>query len=128
MKFEKGQSGNPTGRPRGSGPRAKLRDSLTKDVPEILAALVAQAKAGDVQAARTVLDRCLPSLRPVAAPVVVDLGQDLANAGAAVLVALSAGDIGTDQAHDLAGVLSALAKIKETTELESRIAALETKQ
>ncbi|WP_295442756.1 DUF5681 domain-containing protein [uncultured Thiodictyon sp.] len=127
--FKPGASGNPRGRKPGTLTKAgKLRDAIAKDLPEIVAALVEQAKAGDVQAARLLMDRALPALRPTAAPVAVPLGDDLSQASGAVLAALTDGSIGTDQASDLAGVLSALARVKEITELESRVAALEQKK
>lgn len=128
-KFQPGESGNPRGRtPRPRTGPDRLRANLLRDAPEILKALVEQAKGGDATAAKLVLDRCLPSLRPVAAPVAVPLGDDLTQATGAVLAALSAGSIGTDQAHDLASVLASLVKVREAVELENRIAALEAKR
>ncbi|WP_295446494.1 DUF5681 domain-containing protein [uncultured Thiodictyon sp.] len=128
-RFQPGQSGNPAGMKPGTPNRAaKLRDAIAKDLPEIVAALVEQAKAGDVQVARLLMDRALPALRPVAAPVAVPLGNDLTQASGAVLAALSTGEIATDQASDLAAVLSALARVREITELESRVAALEARE
>lgn len=133
MAFEKGRSGNPTGRPRRprlTGPD-QLRADLLRDAPEILKALVEQAKSGDATAARLILDRCLPTLRPQDAPAALPPGvdlSDLAGAPAAVLAALSAGTIGTEQAGALAGVLASLVKVREAVELETRIAALEAKR
>ncbi|WP_295431927.1 DUF5681 domain-containing protein [uncultured Thiodictyon sp.] len=127
--FKPGSSGNPRGRKPGTTTKAgKLRDGIAKDLPEILATLTGLAKSGDVSAARLLLDRALPPLRSVAAPVPVPLGADLTQATGAVLAALAAGSIGTDQASDLASVLSALARVRETVELENRIAALESKR
>ena len=67
MKFEKGQSGNPNGRPRNQIPTAqKLRELIkTDDVSAIIAAMVEQAKGGDIQAAKLILDKVLPSLKAV---------------------------------------------------------------
>ncbi len=61
-KWKKGQSGNPKGRPPGVSAVTKMRESLSGDVPEILAGLVAAAKGGDVQAARLVLESVLAQL------------------------------------------------------------------
>ncbi|WP_020505710.1 hypothetical protein [Lamprocystis purpurea] len=49
----------------------------------------------------------------------------MAGAPTAVLAALSAGTIGTDQAGALAGVMASLVKVREATELEARIIRLE---
>lgn len=131
-RFKPGESGNPQGRKLGTKTAAgKLRDQLLTQAPEILAALIEQAKIGDPAAAKLVLDRCLPALRPTDAPVAMTLPADTADLGAAsqaVLLALGAGSITPDQAGSIAGVLNALARVRETTELEQRIIALEGKQ
>ena len=127
--FKPGASGNPRGRKPGTTTKAgKLRDGIASDLPEIIATLTGLAKAGDVSAARLLLDRALPVLRPCSAPVAVALGADLTQASGAVLAALADGIIGTDQASDLAAVLSSLARVKEVTELENRVTALESRQ
>ncbi|WP_295449633.1 DUF5681 domain-containing protein [uncultured Thiodictyon sp.] len=131
--FQPGETGNPKGRPRKPKPEgpAKLRADLLRDAPDILAALVEQAKSGDPTAARLVLDRCLPALRPTDAPANLPPGievSDLTGAPVAVLKALAAGALSPDQAATIAGALSALVKVREFTELESRIAALESRR
>jgi hypothetical protein len=129
--FKPGISGNPRGRPRGIVNQAKLRKAIASDIPDILSALTTQAKAGDVSAAKLLLDRTVPSLRPVDAPTPLALGtgpDDLAGAVSAVLAALGAGSLTPDQAGAVAGVLSALVRVRESTELEERIRALESRQ
>lgn len=128
MPFQRGQSGNPGGRPRGIQTQAKLRKAIEAHVPSIIDALVQAARNGDTTAARLLLDRTLPALRPVDKPTALPLGEDLTQAAAAVLANLGAGRLGTDQARDLAGVLAALARVRESEELEARIAALEERE
>lgn len=130
MPWTQGQSGNPSGRKPGTGKVEKLRAELAKELPEVLEALVAQAKAGDTGAIKLILERTLPALRPVdaAAPLDLPVGGGLAEQGRAVLVALAAGHLPVNQASSILQGLESLAKLIETDELEARIAALEGKQ
>lgn len=70
-----GRSANPKGRPPGSGKIAKFRQALIAEVPEIIAALGKEAKAGDAQAAKLLLERVLPPLRDLPVDVDVDGNQ-----------------------------------------------------
>jgi len=126
MTFRKGESGNPSGRPRKprTGPD-KLRADLLREAPEILAALVGAAKIGDPAASKLVLDRCLPALRPVDRPAPIALGDDLAEAGRAILTALGAGALTPDQASSIAATIGSLARTAELIEFEKRLSAIE---
>jgi hypothetical protein len=125
--FAPGTSGNPKGRPPGSGKVAELREKLAKDVPDIIKKLVEQAKAGDPSAARLILERVVPAVKPVEMPAFLDLPADgsLTDHGRAILGAAGLGDIPPGQASQLLSGLAALAKLIETDELAARIAALE---
>ena len=63
-KFLPGQSGNPNGRPKGTGTIAKLREAIQEEIPEIIDTLVSAAKSGDVSAAKILIDKVIPTLRP----------------------------------------------------------------
>jgi hypothetical protein len=65
MPWTQGQSGNPSGRKPGTGKIDKLRAALAKELPDVLEALVTQAKAGDTGAIKVILERTVPTLRPV---------------------------------------------------------------
>ena len=127
MKWQSGQSGNPGGRKPGSGKIDKLRAALGKELPEVLEALVAQAKAGDTGAIKLILERTVPALRPVDAPTVLNLPAEggLADQGRAVLLALAAGQLPVNQATGILHAMAGLARLKELEELERRLAALE---
>ena len=86
--FAKGNKLSP-GRPPGRGAVAELRDKLAQDVDKIIGVLREQALAGDLQAMRILLDRVLPSLRPVELPTPLDMPLDstLTDQGRAVLAA-----------------------------------------
>ncbi|MCK7581577.1 MAG: hypothetical protein MZV65_42070 [Chromatiales bacterium] len=64
MAWKKGESGNPRGPKPGSGPVQRLRRVIEQDAPEILAAMVTAAKGGDTAAAKLLLDRIVPPVKP----------------------------------------------------------------
>ncbi len=126
-KFQPGVSGNPRGRPPGIKNQAKLRAAIAKDLPDIIEALTAAAKGGDVQACKLLLDRVLPALKPTDTPVAVPVGEDLASSGRAVVEAVGAGRLAPEQGARMMQGIGALARIVETTELSERIERLEEK-
>ncbi|MFT4194999.1 DUF5681 domain-containing protein [Ottowia sp.] len=125
-RWKPGQSGNPAGRAPGQSLITKLRAELAQHVPDIVDQLVVAAKGGDVQAARLLLERVLPPVRPVEQPQVMDLPEgDLTAKGHAVLGAAAKGDLAPSQAAALIGAIGALARVAEIDELERRVKALE---
>ena len=95
-------------------------------MPAILARLVAAALAGDVQAARLLLERCLPPLKAAELPEPLPLAGDTLTAqGRSVVAAVAAGELSAGQASALLAGLAALAKIRETDELAARLDRLE---
>ena len=126
--WKPGQTGNPKGRPPGRSQITLLRESIAGDVPDILAGLVTAAKAGDVQAARLVLERVLPPVRPIEQAIELELkGNTLTEQGRAVLGAVSAGALAPGQGSQLIAAIGALARVAEIDELSARITALEGK-
>lgn len=127
-KFAKGQSGNPAGRAKGSKNKKTLvalaLDAASEDVTK---AVIASAKGGDMQAARLVLERIQPPMRPQAEKVHFDLNPEapLTAQAQQVLVAVAAGEVDPDTGKLLIECLSALAGLKQTDELAQRIAELE---
>ena len=55
--WKPGQSGNPKGRPKGSGDVAQIRSAIATRIPELLEAMMRRALDGDVGAARLLLER-----------------------------------------------------------------------
>jgi len=125
-KFVKGRSGNPKGKPPGSGELQKLRASIAGDVPGILVGLVNAAKAGDVQAARLILDRVLPPLKAAEATQPMSLPDStLTEQGRAVLASVASGELAVGQGAQLLGAIAGLARVVEIDNLETRVAQLE---
>ena len=126
-RWKPGQSGNPKGKPPGSGELQRLRASIAADVPEILAGLVAAAKGGDAQAAKLILERIFPAVKPVEQTQELDLpeGGTLTAQGRAVLSAVSLGDLAPGQGAQLLAAIGSLARVTEIDELTQRIDKLE---
>lgn len=125
--WAQGSSGNPAGRPRGSGLAGRLRKAIAAEADDVLAALVTKAKSGDVQAARALLDRVCPTLRPEALPVQVaglNVGT-LTERAQAALAAAGAGEVAVDVAAALVAAIASTVRIAEVDDLMRRIEALE---
>jgi hypothetical protein len=125
MRFPKGVSGNPAGRPRGARSQAKLREAIARDVPEIIAAMVASAKDGDTAAAKVLLDRVLPSLRPTDQPTSFRVQDSLSATGRSILEEVGAGKVTPQQGATLLQSLGSLVRVMEVDDLAARIEALE---
>lgn len=128
-RWRKGQSGNPAGRKPGTGEVALLRSAIAAHVPDIVAKLVAKAKRGDVAAARLLLERVVPPMKPSEEMAHVALpDESLTAQGRAVLEAASSGVLSPGQATQLLAGLGSLAKLVETEELAARVATLEARR
>jgi len=128
MGWKKGQSGNPAGRPKGTAKVAKLRSLIEADMPEVIAKVVELAKEGDMSAAKLLIDRVIPTIRPVEQPrVTLPAGKTLTERGEAVLNAMQAGEIAPGEAQAAIGALAAQARLVEVAEIEKRLSELEAK-
>ena len=125
--WKPGQSGNPAGKPPGSGELQKLRAAIGEHVPEIINQLVTAARGCDIQAARLILERVLPPVKAIEQPQTINLPDGtLTEQGRAVLAAVAAGELAPGQGAQLLAAIGTLGKIAELDELAARITALET--
>ena len=121
-----GSSGNPAGRPTGSGHVARLRAELAQELPTIIQSLIEQAKAGDIQAIRIILDRVIPPLKAVDLPVSLELpAGGLSDQGRAIIASATCGEVSPADASQLLGAISQLARIQEVDALVERVEKLE---
>src|SRR5215475_1721244 len=130
MQFQKGQSGNPAGRPRGSRNKTTvlLQNLLEGEAEAIARKAIDMAKDGDMAAIRVCMDR-LASIRrkdPIAFELPpVDKASDSVKALAAVVAAVAAGDVTTSEAAEMAKIINAYVCALAATAFEERLERLE---
>jgi hypothetical protein len=129
-RFQKGQSGNPAGRPRGARNKATLAALalLEGEAEALTRKAVEAALAGDMQALRLCLERIAPPAKD--RPISLKLPKlksvvDLPKITAAILDAVADGKIGPSEAAVLSKVVEQHARAVELVELEERLRKLE---
>ena len=124
-KFKPGTSGNPAGRPKQAS--TELREALRKHGADVAQKVIEAALGGDMTAAKIVIDRLVPPLKPSAQAVQIDIDANagLAEVARAFIGAAASGRVPADIAAQMISALGAAAKVVELDELERRIEALE---
>ncbi len=128
--FEPGQSGNPAGKPKGARHKTTIlaEKLMADDAEAVVQQVVDKAKAGDMTAARLVLDRIAPPRR--SRPVQFKLPalsnpSDLVTALGAILGAVASGDLTPDEGSAVASLIEVNRRALETVDHEARLTALE---
>lgn len=125
--FKPGRPGGP-GRPKGlKNKRTLVGEALEAQSEDVAKAVVAAAIAGDMQAAKLVLDRVKPPLRNEGPRVQFEYDRSLPLVEQAqqVFKAIALGQCDVDTGKVLIDCLCSFAKLRETDELVVRINALE---
>jgi hypothetical protein len=129
MPYNKGQSGNLNGRPKGARYKlTALRDLLTPRAKELVNKSVELAKSADTTALRLCLERLIPPMHAKDEPV--ELGQmtgTLADQGQAIVDASITGRIAPSEASALMQALMAQVRVVDADEVASRLGAIEQK-
>jgi hypothetical protein len=101
---------------------------MVDDIAAIIKVVTEAAKAGDIAAAKFVLDRVLPARkgRFVSFPLPpMRSAAEVLEGSNAVLVACASGLITLQEAADISGIIAEYAKLIEKTDLEKRIECME---
>jgi hypothetical protein len=113
--FQKGQSGNPAGKPKGARHKTTLMAEklMQDDVKEIVNAVIAAARNGDMTAAKIILDRIAPVSRRQCVsfdlPKIESLDDEVAARGA-VLSAVADGDLTPGEAAVISELIDELGR------------------
>ncbi len=101
------------------------------DAESVVRSVIAAAQSGDMTAAKIVLDRIAPprkgSVVTINLPRITEAAH-VVEALAQITEATASGEISTDEAQALAGLIEVQRRAIETQELEARIAALEARK
>src|SRR6266404_9435776 len=128
--FQKGQSGNPAGRPRGSRNKATLAAEalLEGELERLTRETIDRAMDGDPLLLRLCITRLMPAPRGRRVQLALAAGGDMENIAAsleATVRAVAEGVISPLEATDLAEVIELQRRTIETGDLERRLARLE---
>jgi hypothetical protein len=130
MPFQKGECGNPAGRPRGSRNRATLlmEGLLADDAEAIGRKAIEMAKQGDMAAIRLCMDRLSPARKgqPVAFELPpLDKPADSVAAAAEIVAGVAAGELTPSEGADLAKVVDVYVRAIATNAFDERLTKLE---
>ena len=133
MRFQKGQSGNPAGRPRGARnkPATALEKIVAREGQAIVQAAIELAKKGDSTPLRMFIDRLLPQrkrepvkfkLRPIETPA------DTVTALADISAGVGDGLLAPSEAAELGKVVDQFVRALTARGLDERMTAIEERQ
>ncbi len=131
--FAKGVSGNPAGKPKGAQNHATraAKALLQGNLSAIVQSLIDAALSGDVSAQKIVIDKILPNAKEL--PISADLPQvdnaaSLPKLSAAILQAVSTGQLTPSEGQALSTLAVHHARSIELADFEARLSALEEKK
>jgi hypothetical protein len=129
-RFKPGQSGNPSGRVKGSRNQMTLAmEALLDGESEALTRkAIDLALSGDITALRLCLDRVLPPRkdRPINFEMpAISAIEDAPAAMAAITAAVAIGDITVTEAADVSRLVETYVRAVEASDLEKRLRAIE---
>jgi hypothetical protein len=131
--FQKGQSGNPGGKPPGARHHASrvLDELMDGEAEAITRAAIDEAKAGNPVALRLCLDRIMPARkdRTIAfALPPIETSADLPRATGALIAAVAEGELTPSEAAEFGKLIDSHVRAIEATDVQERLARLEAQK
>ena len=129
-RFRKGKSGNPQGKPKGARHKASMMAEMLfeEEIQAVCHQVINQAKEGNLQAAKIILDRLLPPKkdRPInfKLPIIQNAADSL-KAGRLICHAVGTGELTPFEAESLSKIVEIQAKNIELYDFGLRLEAIE---
>lgn len=123
-RFQPGQSGNPAGRPPGSSNtlHQRLRDAVGARFDELVRSVLDAAISGDMAAAALILNRVVPTIRPMQEPQPFALAGDSMTAKAhAILDAVGRGELSAADGKSLLDAVGGVVKVQDAEQTQKQL-------
>ena len=131
-KFQKGKSGNPYGRPCGAKNKATMLAQvlLERDIEAICNRVIDDAKKGNLQAIKLVLERIIPPKKD--SPITLELPQiqtssDILLCANIITDAVSKGELSPSEGEAFSRILDIHSKAIELNDIDKRLKVIEEK-
>jgi len=130
-RFQKGQSGNPSGRPKGALNKTTraVQALLDGEAESLTRKAVELALDGDITALKLCLDRVSPCPKDrtvsFSMPEDISRAESLPQITSHILKSVACGELTPSEGERLSGIVTAHAKALELHDIEARLAALE---
>lgn len=129
-RFKKGRSGNPGGKPKGARHKASLMAEMLfeNEIDTVCHQVINQAKQGNLQAAKIILDRLMPPKkdRPINFKLpFIQNAADIVETGRRICYAVGNGEITPLEGESLSKIVEVQARNIELFDFGNRLEAIE---